>query len=223
MSPPVVVVFDVNETLLDLAPMRESFEAVFGSPPPLGEWFARLLHGSLVANHLNDFRPFSEIGVEALLAIAAKLGPDLDESEAEVLVAGMEALPAHSDVIPALERLVDAGFRTAALTNGSTRVANAQVENAGLNPFIQRVISVDEVGRFKPDPTPYRYAADQLDVEPVEMMLVAAHDWDVAGAIRTGARGALVRRGRGRWTIPGIEPDLAVDGLAQLADALNSK
>ena len=220
MNRPVALVFDVNETLLDLSPMRERFEAVFGPTPPLGEWFARLLHGSLVANQLNQYRPFSEIGVEALLALAERIGTELDESGAEGLVAGLEELPAHADVIPALERLVDAGFKTAALTNGSTRVANAQIENAGLHVFIQRVISVDEVGRFKPDPSPYRYAAGQLDVEPVEMMLVAAHDWDVAGAMRSGARGAHVRRASGYWSLPGMVPEIVVDDMGQLASVL---
>jgi 2-haloacid dehalogenase len=176
----------------------------------------------LVANHLNQFRPFSEIGVDALLTLAAKHGAEIDEDEANRLAAILERLPAHRDVIPALERLVDAGFKTAALTNGSTRVANAQIENAGLHVFIQRIISVDEVGRFKPDPTPYRYTAGLLDIEPVEMMFVAAHDWDVAGAIRAGARGALVRRGGGHWSFPGIEPDLVVDDLNHLATALDA-
>jgi 2-haloacid dehalogenase len=219
---PIALVFDVNETLLDLAPMREDFEAVFGPSPPLGEWFARLLHGSLVANHLNQFRPFSEIGVEALLALAGKLGTELDQPGAEALVARLEVLAAHRDVIPAMERLVDAGFKTAALTNGSTRAANAQIENAGLHVFIQRVISVDEVGRFKPDPTPYRYAAGQLEVEPLEMLMVAAHDWDVAGAMRAGARGAYVARGGIPWSLPGIEPDVAVDDLGHLATVLDT-
>ena len=220
MNRPVALVFDVNETLLDLSPLSEGFEAVFGSSPPLGEWFARLLHGSLVANHLDQYRPSSEIGVEALLALARKLGTELDELGAAGLVAGLEELPAHPDVIPGLERLVDAGFKTAALTNGSTRVANAQIENAGLHVFIQRVISVDEVGRFKPDPTPYRYAAGQLDVDPVEMRLVASHDWDVAGAIRSGARGAHVRRGSGYWSLPGIVPEIVVNDIGQLASVL---
>jgi 2-haloacid dehalogenase len=137
---PVVVVFDVNETLLDMSPLRIDFEDVFGTSEPLGEWFARMLHGSLVANQLDDYRAFGVIGVEALLLVAERHGVDLDEATATEVVTRLAILPAHLDVIPALEQLLDAGFRTAALTNSSTKAANVQIENAGLHTFIQRVI-----------------------------------------------------------------------------------
>ncbi len=217
---PFVLVFDVNETLLDLAPLRNDFEKIFGSPAPMGEWFARLLHGSLVSNELDDYRPFGVIGVEALLLVADKHGAEIDESTATELVTTMADLPAHPDVIPALETLVDAGFRTAALTNGSTRAANAQIENAGLHVFIQRVISTDEVGKFKPHPTPYEHAADVMEVEISQIMLVAAHDWDVAGALKAGAQAAFVERPGAVWSLPAAMPEIVVSDIGGIADVL---
>jgi 2-haloacid dehalogenase len=217
---PSVLVFDVNETLLDLSPMRGHFEEIFGSPPPMGEWFARLLHGSLVSNALDDYRPFGVIGVEALLLVAKKHHVDLDESTATELVTAMAALPAHPDVIPALERLVDAGYRTVTLTNGSTKAANAQVENAGLHVFIQRVISVEEVSRFKPDPIPYEHAAELMEVDIGQTMLIAAHDWDVAGALRAGAQAAYVERPGAVWSLPTPKPEIVAPDLGGIADAL---
>ena len=217
---PSVLVFDVNETLLDLSPLRADFEDIFGAEAPLGEWFARLLHGSLVSNTLDAYRPFGVIGVEALMLVADRRGVDLDESTATELVTAMAALPAHPDVIPGLERLVDAGYRTVALTNGSTTAANAQIENAGLHPFIQRVISVDEVRRFKPSPVPYHHAAEVTEVEIGQTMLVAAHDWDVAGAMSAGAQAAYVARKGSVWSLPSPMPDIVAPDMVGIADAL---
>lgn len=217
---PELLVFDVNETLLDLSPLKVDFEDVFGNSAAMGEWFARMLHGSLVANQLDDYRSFGVIGVEALLLVAEKHGVDLDEGTATEVVTRLAILPAHLDVIPALERLLDAGFRTAALTNGSTKAANVQIENAGLHTFIQRVISVEEVKRFKPDPATYRHAAQVMDVHVSRSMLVAAHDWDVAGAMTAGAQAAFVKRPGSFWSLPSPMPEVVGSDLREIAEQL---
>ncbi len=215
-----LLAFDVNETLLSLAPIKGKLEDVFGENPPVGEWFARMLHGSLVANEIDAYRGFGVIGSEALLTVASKRGVELSASEAAGIVAAMTSLPAHPDVYNAMERLFDSGIPIVTLTNGSTATANAQVESAGLHPFVRRVISVEEVGKFKPSPVPYRYAADLMGVDIAEMMLVAAHDWDCAGALNAGARTAFVERPGVVWSLPTDPPDLVVGDIAGLADAI---
>jgi 2-haloacid dehalogenase len=217
---PELLVFDVNETLLDLSPLKIDFEDVFGQSQPMGEWFGRMLHGSLVANQLDEYRAFGVIGVEALLLVAERHGVDLDEATATEVVTRLAILPAHLDVIPALERLLDAGFRTAALTNGSTKAANVQIENAGLHTFIQRVISVEEVGRFKPDPLVYQHAAKVMGVEVEHSMLIASHDWDVVGAMKAGAQGAFLSRPGSLWSMPNPMPEVVSRDLVQMADQL---
>ncbi len=215
-----LLAFDVNETLLSLAPIKGKLEDVFGENPPVGEWFARMLHGSLVANEIDAYRGFGVIGSEALLTVASKRGVELSASEAAGIVAAMTSLPAHPDVYNAMERLFDSGIPIVTLTNGSTATANAQVESAGLHPFVRRVISVEEVGKFKPSPVPYRYAAHLMGVDIAEMMLVAAHDWDCAGALNAGARTAFVERPGVVWSLPTDPPDLVVGDIAGLADAI---
>jgi 2-haloacid dehalogenase len=217
---PEVLVFDVNETLLDMSPLRIDFEDVFGAGDAMGEWFARLLHGSLVANQLDSYRAFGVIGVEALMLVAERRGIALDEATATEIVTRLAILPAHLDVIPALERLLDAGFRTAALTNGSTKAANVQIENAGLHTFIQRVVSVEEVGRFKPDPATYRHVAQVMDLHVSQTMLISAHDWDVAGARNAGASAAFVRRPGSLWSLPLEMPESVGTDLREIADQL---
>ena len=223
MTPnPPLIAFDVNETLLSLAPIKARLEGLFGVDPPVGEWFARMLHGSLVANHIDNYRPFGEIGVEALLTVAIKRGISLTGEVALDVVSEMTSLPPHPEVYNALERLFDAGFVMIALTNGSTDAANAQIENAGLHPFLRRVVSVDEVGRFKPDPAPYRKAAELMGVAVGDLTLVAAHDWDCAGATAAGAGTVFVKRPGVVWSIPTDMPDVVVGDIADLADLLIS-
>lgn len=220
MSRPVTLVFDVNETLLSLDPITAKMEAVFGPNPPTGEWFSRMLHGSLIANQLDTYRAFDEIGVEALIAVAARRQLDLSEDVARDVVQTMRSLPPQPDVYNAMERLFDGGFTMVALTNSSSEAANAQIENAGLHIFLRRVFSVEEVGRFKPDPAPYRHAAEAMNVSPSKTLLVAAHDWDCAGAIAAGAHAAFVKRPGALWSLPDEPPRVVVPDLARLADGL---
>jgi 2-haloacid dehalogenase len=213
-----LLVFDVNETLLSLHPLRRRFEATYGEAVSLGEWFARMLHGSLLANALDQYRPFDVIGAEALQRLAGRAGHDITMDEARIAVEPLATAPPHPDVVPALSRLAESGQRMIALTNGSTDVANIQVDSAGLRDYLERVISVEEVGRFKPDPTPYRYAADQMGLDMDQMMLVASHDWDCAGAMNAGAQAAFVARSGVTWGLPSEPPHLIVADLGELAD-----
>ena len=220
MNKPPLIAFDVNETLLSLAPIRTKLEGIFGEDPPMGEWFARMLHGSLVANAIDNYRSFGDIGVESLLTVAVKRGLSLRGEDAVDVVAEMMSLPPHPDVPGALERLHDVGFVMVALTNGSTVVATDQIKNAGLEPYLQRVISVEEVGRFKPDPIPYLHAAAVMGVSIGDLTLVAAHDWDCAGATAAGAGTVFVKRPGAVWSIPADMPDVVVGDIADLADLL---
>lgn len=215
-----MISFDVNETLLSLDPIRVNLEGIFGSDPPIGEWFARLLHGSLIANTFGEHRPFGEIAAEALINLAARRGLLLRAEDAIEALAPMSRLPPHPDVVEGVSRLSDAGFRMVALTNGSNDVANSQIDNAGLGAALERVISVDEAGKFKPDPAPYRHAAEVMGVDIGEMVMVAAHDWDCAGAINAGAQAVFIRRPGAIWGLPTPPPDKQVPDIVKLAEAL---
>lgn len=218
MDRPQLLAFDVNETLLDLAPLLRRVDDAVGAPA--GEWLVRTLHGSLVANEVGWYRPFDVIGVEALVGLARRRGLTLSAASAREVVETMYRLPIHLDVYNAMERLFDAGFSMVALTNNSTAAANAQIENAGLHVFLQRVISVEEIELFKPAAEVYIHTAKVMEVAPRSMMMIAAHDWDCAGAMASGARAALVRRQGLEWAQPGPGPELVVDDMTALADTL---
>ncbi len=205
MAPPVIV-FDVNETLLDLSALRSPFEGIFGPSAPLGEWFARMLHGSLVANLTDSYRSFGEIGVEALEALAKKRHVELESGQAERVVAMMKSLPPHPDVPSALQRLTALGYRMITLTNSSIDVAGRQLENAGITQHFEAALSVETVRKFKPSAEPYTMALDHLGIGPDEAVMVAAHDWDVHGAQTVGMAGAFLDRPGAVWSIKTSTP-----------------
>ena len=215
-----VCVFDVNETLLDLAELDRHFARLFGDRGVRLAWFGQLLQSAMVATITDRYTDFGAVGRAALDMTAARLGVELSDDDREAVVGGMARLPAHPEVPGALRRLEEGGVRLAALTNSTERVARAQLGHAGIIERFEAVLSADAVRRLKPAPEPYRMAADRLGVQPREVLLVAAHAWDVAGALRAGCQAAFVAR-PGKVLDPLVEPpELLVADLDELADRL---
>ena len=159
------IVFDVNETLLDLNVLSPEFERLFGTPEVAKTWFAQLLQSALVATVTNTYRDFSDLAAAALDTVAQEKKVFLSAADKDGVLKTMRELPAHEDVRPSLERLRAAGFRLATLTNSPYRTLHHQLENAGLSDLFDVKLSVDEVKLFKPHRAVYEMAAGRLGVE----------------------------------------------------------
>jgi len=217
---PTVLVFDVNETLLDLASLRPLFAEAFGDADVMTEWFLRLLHGSLVVSLTGTYESFGSIARTALGATASRRSSDLDDERVNEILSSMRRLPPHPEAREALAGLRDAGFRIAALTNSTLEVATDQLRNSRLIDLFDAVLSVEDVRRYKPAPEPYLMAAERLGVPMESVRMVAAHDWDVAGALAAGARGAFVAR-PGQTYREGLpRPDIEGTDLRAVADRI---
>ena len=215
---PGALVFDVNETLLDLGALDSFFAERFGDRRLRRVWFSQLLQSSLVSTVTGRYRDFGTIGHAALELVAARAGVVITEQDHADLVMRMAALPAHAEVAEALRRLDEAGFELAVLGNSTARVLEAQLATSGLAPLVQEVISADEVKRLKPAPEPYVHATARLQRAPSSLMLVSAHDWDVAGALRVGCRAAFVdRSGSGLDPLVEEPPELVGTDLRDVA------
>jgi 2-haloacid dehalogenase len=215
-----VCVFDVNETLLDLGALDPHFERVFGDAGVRRAWFLQLLQSALVAMVTGVYSNFGTLGAAALEMVAEREGVDLSEEEKQEILGGMRELPPHPEVAKSLERLREAGLRTATLTNSTREVAEAQMENSGLRGYFEQILSADAVKRLKPAPEPYMMAAESLGVEIGQVRLVAAHSWDVAGALRAGCAAAFVAR-PGMVLDPLVErPDVVGVDLREVADRI---
>jgi 2-haloacid dehalogenase len=200
-----ICVFDVNETLLDLGALDVHFERAFGDPGVRRIWFSQLLQSALVATVTGAYSDFTEVGGAALEMVAEREGVDLSDEEKQQILGGMRELPPHPEVVESLSRLREAGLRLATLTNSTRQVAEGQMENSGLRDYFEQILSADDVRRLKPAPEPYRMTAESLGVEVEGIRLVAAHAWDVAGALRAGCAAAFVAR-PGMVLDPLVEP-----------------
>ncbi len=193
-------VFDVNETLLDLGGLDPVFERVFGRAEIRPRWFSQTLQLALVATVTGAYRPFGEHAMAALGMLAELEGVALGDEDRRQVREAMASLAPHPDVRPGLERLRGAGIRLAALTNSTQQVLDAQLHHASLGDLFEAALSADAVRRLKPAPEPYAHAADRLGVRLAELRLVAAHAWDVTGALSAGAQAAFVARPGPCWT-----------------------
>jgi 2-haloacid dehalogenase len=215
-----LLAFDVNETLLDLSALDEPFARAFGDASLRPAWFQLMLQLAFVGGLSGRYVDFTSAQRAALAMLAARTRVVLDEEAASEIVATMERLPAHPDVAPALRRLREAGFRQVTLTNSPLAVARAQLEFAGLHELLDGTFSADEVQALKPRPEPYRLVAERTGMQVAEVRLVAAHAWDVSGALASGARAAFIARGGAVPSPLGPQPDIVAGDLGELADRL---
>jgi 2-haloacid dehalogenase len=220
MSRSRVLLFDVNETLLDMAALDPHFVRIFGDARVRREWFAAMLGSALLFTVTGPYVEFGSHFRTALRLVAERHGTTISSADEQAVLGGVRTLPAHPDVRPALERLRAAGFRMAAFTNSVPAVEEAQLANAGIRDLFEQALSADEAKRLKPAREAYETAAKQMGVPVSETRLVAAHAWDVAGALRAGAAAAFVARPGMEWN-PLIErPDVWGVDLGAVADQI---
>ncbi|MBF9350865.1 haloacid dehalogenase type II [Mycobacteroides chelonae] len=192
---PDVLVFDVNETLLDIESLKPYFTRFFGDAEVLREWFGQLVIYSMTVTLSKRYVDFFSLGQSVLRMIAEYRGIELTDGDTATLAAAMAVMPAHPDAARGLSRLQDDGYRLVALTNSPGREGRpTPLENAGLGEYFERQFSVEELRVFKPAPALYRHTAAELGVTPSVCMMVAAHAWDTVGAQAAGFSGALITR-----------------------------
>jgi 2-haloacid dehalogenase len=215
-----VIALDVNETLLDLSALDPEFERVFGSASHRAQWFAQMLQLAFVGTITGEYVDFTTAQHAALRMLAERAGARLDGADAAAIVDRMRRLPPHPEVRGALETLRRSGLRMTALTNSVLAVAEDQLVNAGLRDLFDDVLSADTVRRLKPAPEPYLAVAARFDVPIGSVRLVAAHAWDVAGALSAGCAAALVTRPGAVASPLGRQPDITGPDLAVVVDRI---
>jgi 2-haloacid dehalogenase len=205
---PSVLVFDVNETLIDIGSLEPHFGRMFGDRRVLREWFGQLVMYSMTVTLAGNYIDFFSLGQAVLRMTADVHGVRIGDDDLAELARGMRTMPAHPDVADGLATLSEMGYRLVTLTNSPPNPAGpTPLEHAGLAHYFERQFSVDSWRAFKPSTQLYTGVADELGVAPSECMMVAAHVWDTIGAQAAGFSGALITR-------PGNAP-LPAAGLAQ--------
>ncbi|MDA4891919.1 haloacid dehalogenase type II [Streptomyces sp. MS2A] len=209
-----VLAFDVNETLLDLTALDRPFEELFGSAASRAQWFSQMLQLSFIGGITGSYVNFSAAQCAALHMIAQREGSSLNREQVDATVALMNSLPPHPEVPAALARLAATPLHMVALSNSVQDVAEEQLRNAGIRHVFHRVMSADALRRLKP----YLAVATAFNVHPGDVRLIAAHSWDVTGALQAGCKAVFLQRPGAVLSPIGPRPDIVVGDLEELAD-----
>lgn len=217
-----IAVFDVNETTLDLAPVRAAVDDIFGRHGAFDTWFARLLQISMAVSATGNYLDFSALAMSALGSVAQTEQHPLPDNARAALGAAMGGLQAHPDVVDGLDQLRDGGWTLVALTNSAQTAVDAQLVGAGIADKFDHVLSVDLARTFKPQAAAYHLVSAATGADLADMWMVAAHDWDLAGAKAVGMSTAFVSRPGMPFADAYPAADCSVESFGQLADAMAS-
>ena len=217
---PRVIVFDLMGTLLDLQALDPYFERFFDNAAIRKEWFTQTLQLAMAAVLTNAYEDFEVQADTGLEMTARHYRVSMLGEEKNLILNMLRKLRPFPEVKQSLQRLRDAGLRLAILTNSTEQATEAQLSYAGLRDHFEQVISADEIRCFKPAPEVYHLAARRLNVEPGQMRLVAAHDWDVTGALRAGCAAAFVARPGQVLNPLGPQPDVRGTDLGEVSDKI---
>lgn len=195
MSELPLIVFDVNETLLDLETMNPIFERIFNDRGAMRLWFANLILYSEALTLARSYVPFTDIGGAVLRMLAKTHSIEITATDEKELKERFSTMPPHPEVPAALAKLRSAGFRLFTLTDNLLEVQGRQLESGRIIQHFERRFSVDQVVRqHKPAPEAYAYAERELGVPPSRLFLIASHTWDTLGAVGAGWDAALIKR-----------------------------
>ena len=215
-----LIVFDVNETLLDLETMEPTFQRIFGDKGAMRLWFANLILYSAALTVAGCYVPFTDIGSAVMKMLADTRGIKIDDSDKKELTDKFSTMPPHPEVPAALRKLRDAGFRLFTLTDNLLEVQTRQLAHGGIVDLFERRFSADGVKHHKPSPQAYGYVEKELGAGPSQFCLIACHTWDTLGAVAAGWQGALIKRTGNDVLAVGPQPHFVGNDLNDIADQL---
>jgi len=219
-----VLAFDVYGTLIDPFQMEEHLRRAFGEKAKEASelWRSKQIEYSFRRALMKKYRTFDECTAQALRFVSAQFGISLSEEAQEKLLAKYQLLPAYPDVADALDEFAAQGFIIVACSNGTEDAVRGLLAHAGVLPRFRKIVSVDPIRTFKPDPAVYEHLVAELRARREMVWLISSNPFDVIGAKACGLRTAWVQRDPKRVFDPWeFEPDLVVHGLAELAGKLN--
>jgi 2-haloacid dehalogenase len=215
--------FDVYGTLVDPLAMHAHLRDLAGERATelATTWRTKQIEYAFRRSLMGAWEPFEACTAQALDYAVRSARLPLSPDGRQALLESYRRLPPFPDVATGLGELRRGGWRLFAFSNGSAPVVRDLLQHAGLLDVFEDVVSVAEVGIFKPHPSVYRHFAARAGSAPGEAWLVSSNPWDVVGAKGAGLRAAWVRRSEDACFDPwGGEPDLTVRDLLDLGRQL---
>jgi 2-haloacid dehalogenase len=215
-----LIVFDVNETLLDLQTMEPIFDRLFDDKCAMRLWFDDLILYSASLTAAGCYVPFTDIGAAVMKMLADTRGLEITDEDKKELTEKFATMPPYSEVPAALRKLREAGFRLFTLTDNLLEVQTRQLEHGGIVDLFERRFSADGVKHHKPSREAYAYVEKELGVESAQLCLVACHTWDIIGAVAAGWEAALIKRVGNDVLGVGPQPQIVGTDLNDVATQL---
>ena len=215
-----VILFDVNETLLDMTPLKSKINVLLNDKQGFRIWFGMLLHYSLVDNCTNQYHNFTTIAKATLQMAGKSLNKELSEEELKATLSVIKELKTYPDVEEGLNLLQQNGFRLATLTNTPENTLIEQLTNSKLVHYFEQTLSIDSIKKYKPAPETYHWAAKQLNVKVENVIMVAAHGWDVTGAMLAGLKTGFVSREGQSVYLLSAKPNYEANNIYEIAQVL---
>jgi 2-haloacid dehalogenase len=215
-----LIVFDVNETLLDLETMEPTFERIFRKRGAMRLWFANFIMYSAALTVAGCYVPFTDIGGAVMKMLADTRGINITDADKRELTDKFSTMPPHAEVPAALRKLRTAGFRLFTLTDNLLEVQTRQLTNGGIVDLFERRFSADGVKHHKPSREAYAYVEKELGAKPSDFCLIACHTWDTLGAVAAGWEAALIKRPGNDVLGVGPQPQIVGDTLDDVANQL---
>jgi 2-haloacid dehalogenase len=222
MSDKGIVVFDIIGTCFSLEKPRMQLIELGAPSYALELWFATSLRDAFAFSHAGQYQPLKEILQAELPRTLQLLDIDLNEAQQKQVIATMSELELQPTAKEALQIITKAGYKIVALTNGSEKSTLNLLERAGVKQYFAEVYSCDAISVTKPHQDVYKMIpTDDLTKD----WLVAAHAWDIAGAIATGIKTAFVKQLEKDYLKVYPQPQIVAENLAdaaqQIVDAAN--
>jgi 2-haloacid dehalogenase len=215
-----LIVFDVNETLLDLGTMEPIFQRIFGDKNAMRLWFANLILYSVALTVADSYVPFTDIGAAVMKMLADTRSIKITDKDKKELTEKFSIMPPYPEVPAALRKLRNAGFRLFCLTDNLLDVQTRQLTHGGIVDLFERRFSADGVKHHKPSRQAYGYVEKELGVKPSDLCMIACHTWDTLGALAAGWQAALIKRVGNDVLDVGPQPQIVGNDLNDVADQL---
>lgn len=218
---PKILIFDVNETLLNLFSLKEEINAALENEMGFEVWFPKLLHYSVVETTTGNYKNFTEIAAATFKMISGEFDKTFTDSEIKNILSEITKLPPYPDVKPGLKQLKDSGYKLIAFSNGKPDVLKSQLEFAEIDSFFDGIHSVEEIKKYKPHPDSYQYILDKYEIKAKNALMVAAHSWDILGAKRANLKTCFIERQGKSFYQLAEKPDLIVSGIDEILENWN--
>ena len=214
------LVFDAYGTLFDVHSVMRRCEALFpGRHAALSQlWRAKQLEYTWLRSLMGRYEDFESVTRAALIYSCRSLELALDDRSCQSLMEEYRHLSPYAEVRSTLQSL--RGSKLAILSNGSPEMLQAVVRDAGFEPLLHAVLSVEPLRIFKPHPSVYQLAVDHLGVRREEIGFVSSNYWDASGAASFGFRTFWINRTGAQPDELGYAPQRSLRRLNELPQAL---